>query len=211
MPYLPLTMRAPSRLAHFKREAANGKWVRPMTWRDVRFSTLSSTSDAGPGLNGKTPVWYAFSEQFPREQFADEVEGVRIDHTGWFCDDEQNEKARGIVAKLPHGRFLAGYAMEDSGQRVYFLDIHDSARDAALMADEHARVIAEDESAHSAKYDEARKLETDIEDAYARLRECLVLRHKACMAYVRDEIRELCETIRDKKGTLSGSYYADVL
>lgn len=206
--YPSLSIPAPTRLAMFKREAANGKWARPMTWRDVRFATLRSDGGSNQGFNDKTPVWYFHSgPQFRNEKFCDEVDGVRINHKGWFTDGEFCEDtSRGIIGSLPHGKFIAGYFLSMNGERVYFPELFDDETDAANMADEHARIIGEEESEHAAKFQAAQSLENEIEDSFTRLRECIVLRHVKCMDYVKSEIIDLIETIRDKRETLKTEY-----
>jgi hypothetical protein len=76
-----------------------------------------------------------------------------IDHTGWFTDEDQHDTLRGIVYRLPHGRgFLAGWAMQGMGECVtIWREVHKCERDAARMADEHARVAAEQEREYREK------------------------------------------------------------
>lgn len=168
--YPPLSMGAPARLALFKREAARPCWVRPMTWRDVRFATLKSSPGLDQGFDGETPIWYTQSgAEFRNERYCDDI-GVRgIDHRGWFTDDMQDEKVRGIVASLPHGRFLAGYITSVNDERVYFPDIFDDEKDAARMADEHARIAADNErewrERDDAEQREAEQREREQEEA----------------------------------------------
>ncbi len=203
--YPSLATKATLRLAMFKREASRTTWRKPMTWRDVRFATLRDASGLWQGLNDKTPVWYSHNgEQFRNERFADDV--LKSRHTGWFTDIDQSDTARGIVAGLPHGRFIAGYVLSMNDERVYFPEIFTDESDAAGMSDEHARVIAEQESEHTARFDAAQKIETEIADAFTRLRECICLRHIACMDYIKDEISELIESIRDKREELRANY-----
>jgi len=211
--YTNLTIGASERLASLRRTAAthsNREAVK--SWRDVRYSNLRNPSKLDAGFNGegrsRVPVWYGFDSFLRRETWCDEVEGIgrAIDHTGWFTDTHQSDKARGFIVALPHGKFLAGYHLSMNDERVYFADIHDSARDAALMADEHARVIAEAETEHAEKFDAATDLESEIEQSLKRLRECIVLRHTACLEYVRDEISELCESIREKREDLATNF-----
>ena len=212
--YPSLKMGAPARLALFKREAAKPRWMRPMTWRDVRFATLKSPTGLSAGFNGegraRVPVWYTHNAQstLSRETWCDEVEGVRIDHKGWFTDGEDcNETARGFIVALPHGKFLAGYFMSMNSERVYFADIHDSAEDAARMADEHARVIGESESEYQNRWRAASDIETLIEAQITRLRECLALRnHKSRFEYMRAMVHELLDGIRSNRETLATDY-----
>ena len=86
--------------------------------------------------------WYTHSgEQFRNERDACEV--LRMRHTGWFTDNYQDDTAVGIVASLTHGRYIAGYRWTSNDERVYFDDVFTNEDDAARMADEHARVFAE--------------------------------------------------------------------
>jgi hypothetical protein len=202
--YPSLAIGAKRRLELFRKEAAQKNWARPMTWRDVRFAKL--TSESGLTFNGEH--WYVHSAApvFNREQDAHDVEGIRIDHTGWFTDIHGDEKAVGIIAKLPRGRFLAGYRWTSNDERVYYPEIYADAIDAARGADSHAESFADIAREDSEKYEEARKLENKIEDSLIRLRECIVLRHSQCMSYVRDEARELVETIREARESLRTDY-----
>lgn len=210
--YLSLSAGAPRRLAMLKASASSNKWVRPMTWRDVRFMSFASDTGLSQGFNGtgkaEESVWTTHNPHaaLQRETFCDEVEGVRIAHKGWFTDTENSETARGIVSALPHGKFIAGYLWNCNDERVYFSEIFDSARDAAHMADEHARVFGEDEMEHSQRFQAAQYIESEIETALYRLRECVALRNKSCMQYVRDEISDLVSTIRASRETLRTDY-----
>ena len=202
---------AKSRLTYLRNRAAN---TSGHTWRDARAWNLKNWRTAycaglNQGFNGadgsKIPVWYSHKgPNFRSEKFADEVS--RIDHTGWFTNTDQSEKARGIVARLTHGRFIAGYHCDSNDERTYFPEIFDDEEDAARAADSHAESFAEMAREDSEKYDAARDLENTIDDSLQRLRECLVLRHRECMAYVRDEIAELIETIKDARHSLKTEY-----
>lgn len=161
--YPSLSIPAPRRLAMFRDEAASRTWARPMTWRDVRFATLRSEIGLGQGFNGATPVWYMHEGEDCFRRVRDAHEIVRLDHTGWYTDADENggnELAIGIVASLPHGRFLAGYRLTVNGERVFFPSLFIDERDAARMADEHARVIGEEES----EYQMTERARLDAED-----------------------------------------------
>lgn len=212
--HLNLAIGAPRRLAILKRafEQAHAKNAhhRSQSWRDMRYATFKDQSGAGlcQSYTKDGQSWYTQNgAQFRREWFCDEVpNGPRIDHTGWYCDAYGEKMARGIVALLPHGRFIAGYWMSGNDERVYFGEIFDAARDAALMADEHARVISEQEAEHNERFNAAQKLEDENEQAFNRLRECLALRNNACFTALRDEARELIETIKGNRETLATEY-----
>ncbi len=174
------------------------------------YCELSQGFDGSEGM-ARTPVWYCHTgEQFRHEIDCNKVTNSRIDHTGWYVDSDCSEMAIGIVAMLSHGRFIAGYRLTDSDERVYFPTVYsdkwEADREAAWAANEHARVFAERARESDEKFSEARQLEYDIDDALVRLRECIVLRHESCMEYVRAEISELCESIRTKRDDLTNNY-----
>jgi hypothetical protein len=200
--YPSLTIGAKARLAMFKREANKPNWVRLMTWRDVRFAKLTSSV----GLSRGRESWYSMdnAECFRREKYASDVISLR--YTGWYTDVYDNETARGIIVLLPHGRIIAGYEWSANGEKVYFPTIYSEEGDAAHAADGHAESFAESSREESEKYQAARDLESEIEDSLIRLRECVVLRHRKCMGYVREEIADLIESIRDKRETLATDF-----
>lgn len=81
-----------------------------------------------------------------RWQWADDVEGARIRHTGWYADECGFETIRGIVFRLPHGRgFLAGWSMGEGMASTVDFYVFDSERDAAYAADSMAERAAESE------------------------------------------------------------------
>lgn len=200
--YPPLSIGAKARLAAFKREAAQDKWVRPMTWRDVRFAKLTSPS----GIKSFTNAWYASNENaaLSRESRADDI--VALHAHGWFTDCDGHDTAYGIIARLPHGKIIAGYRWTGSTSTVYFPEIFTDVEEAARMADEHARCFAEASREHSEKCQAAQEVESRINDSLTRLRECIALRHRKCMGYIRNEIRELIEQIRDDRETLATEF-----
>jgi ribosomal protein L39E len=201
--YPQLKIGAKARLAMFKQEAMLPKWVRPMTWRNVRFATLKSHTGLDEGSNRNKPIWASYhGEQFRGEKDCHDVL-ERSRHKGWYSDVDCDETAIGIIARLTHGRIIAGYRWTANDERVYFPEIFDDENDAAHMADEHARVFAEDQQSYDVKFHEMCELESTIEGELTRLRECIALRHKACMEYVRDEITELVESIRDNREKLA--------
>jgi hypothetical protein len=184
------------------------------TWREARKygfgNWRAAYADFGQGLNNGEPVWYSHTgEKFRDEQYADEVTS-HLRHTGWFTDVDSSETARGIVGRLSHNRFIAGYEWSSNGERVYFGRVFADRGEACTYADHYAQVFAEEEVEHDRKCREARDIEDELECAVVRLKECIVLRHQKCMGYIREEIAELVETIRDKRETLK-TEYANVL
>lgn len=116
-------------------------------WRGARHWTMKNYATAycngiNQGFDGESPIWCIHGgEQFRNERDACDV--IRLRHTGWYTDSYQEETTVGIVASLPHGRFIAGYRRTSNDERVYFDDVFTNEDDAACMADEHARVFAE--------------------------------------------------------------------
>lgn len=173
--YPPLSIGAARRLAMFRAEALKPGWVRPMNWRDVRFATLRSDTGFGQGSDDKTAIWHTQSgaDYFRAVRYADEVYRG-ITHIGWFTDADEHggkETARGIVASLSHGRFIAGYELSMNDERVYFAQVFTNETDAARMADEHARVIGEQESEYQSQWREGNKLDSLIDEKLADVRE----------------------------------------
>lgn len=177
----------------------------PGDWRGARSTTLKGYEShyahrPSQGFNGtdryRVPVWYSFHLSGYFRSLRDAQEISRTFHKGWTADVDGGSSIVGIVVSLSHGRFAAGYRWTENGEHVIFSQVFDDETEAAQMADEHARVYAETCMEDSEKYDAARKLEYDIEDNLHRLRECIALRHRQCMTYVREEAAELITKIR---------------
>lgn len=218
--YLDLAIGAPARLRILR--AAAAVWdakhpharLRNPSWRAMRFGNLRS-SDEGLAQGSNTdsrgrsvPIWYTFEgDALPREQFADEVRDVRIEHTGWFCDPDLNETCRGIIAKLPHGRFLAGYHLMDSGETVWFAGLHDSARDAALTADKHARVYAEAEHEYQTRWQAAQNLQAENDEHQMQVQRLFALRHHRTLGQdARDEMAGHIEALRAGRESMAREF-----
>lgn len=217
--FFNLNIKAPIRLERMRRAFATHatrypncpEGHKPKSWRDIRGTTHDKVhiycGDLSRGMNNGEPIWYTHTgPAFRGEQYADEVAPRAINHTGWFTDVHQSGKARGIIARLPHGRVIAGYTWTDNGERVYFPEIFENEIDAALMADEHARVFADNCREDSEKQEAAREIESNIEEALSRVRECLALRNKPCFSELRDEARYLVEQVRKLRAELTSDY-----
>jgi hypothetical protein len=131
-------------------------------WRAARRYTLkdyeASYATLSQGVNGSQSVWYVHNgEQFRDERWADDCEGGPS-HNGWFtmadgeCFKDGTGICRGIVARLTHGRFIAGYWWGDNGERVYFPKIYDDEREAAQDADYHAERFADTARADNERF-----------------------------------------------------------
>lgn len=159
----------------------NGK-----TWRECRsygfHNWASAFAHFSQGANDGTPVWVTHTgEYFRDERFAHEVADIR--HNGWYTrHDSETFKdgsglARGIVARLTHGRFIAGYWWGDNGERVWFDAIYTDERDAARAADSHAEEWAEICRDDSERFDAMQMAEFDVEEKTTELQESIALRH----------------------------------
>ena len=212
--YLNLKIGAARRLGFLRNAAKRHNEKFPSgsaaTWRTVRYATLTQPGHLAQGMNGCAPIWYAHTgAAFPRETYADLcAEGP--DHRGWFTDAECDEKARGIVVRLPHGKFIAGYDWDCNGERVYFPEIFDSETDAAHQADGHAESFADDCREHDAKYREAQNLQTEAEDMAQQLAEKMALRNYRRFPDAREEARELLTELRELRQRLRDEF-ADFL
>ena len=212
--YLNLKIGASRRLGFLRNAAKRHNEKFPSgsaaTWRTVRYATLTQPGHLAQGMNGSAPIWYAHTgAAFPREEYADECyRGIR--HKGWFTDTYQEEKARGIVVRLPHGKFLAGCEWSANGERVYFPEVFVDESDAARRADSHAESFADACREHDAKYREAQKLQDDAEDMAHQLAEKLALRNDPRFPDAREEARELLTELRDLRQRLRDEF-ADFL
>lgn len=80
-----------------------------------------------------------------RWKWCDDV-ADNINHTGWFCDEYQDSKIRGIVLRLPKNRgFLAGWSMGEGMASELDYTIFDDEIVAAYAADRMAEHAAERE------------------------------------------------------------------
>ena len=105
---------------------------------------LSQGKDSA-GTRYECPVWYTHGGEYFRDEKDCHEVIVTMRVRGWHtgpCEGSR-DVAIGIVARLPHGRFLAGYRWTANDERVYFPGLFDDECDAARMANEHARVFAE--------------------------------------------------------------------
>lgn len=205
--YLNLDIRAPMRLGAL-RYAASQEPKRFEDWRAARQYGFGNWAAAycalDQGKNGETPIWYCHTgPAFRGERFADECENGP-DHTGWFSDVDQSEKVRGIVARLSHGRFIAGYHWSSNGERVYFPAVYTDETEAARAADSHAESYADDAREDSEKFEQARELEEKIARMEKSLRPRIYARNRSFTdrAEVRDDIREL----RDMRARLQSEF-----
>ena len=87
-------------------------------------------------------------QPFTRWKWCDDVV-PHIRHSGWFTDlHGDGEKIRGIVIFLPHGRFMAGWAMGEKMCATVDGKLYDDEVSAAYSADFMAENAAQREIEH---------------------------------------------------------------
>ncbi len=223
--YTDIRIGAKRRLAMLRKRADELNQRHPAmpgkaTWRDVRYCGFHNHRDArielSPAGGAGAPQWYCHAgPAFEREIFVDESEEARIDHSGWFTDTWQYNVIRGLIVRLPHGRFLVGHYEKDSGERVYYSELYDDERTAVYRADQLAQRVAEEQMDYHVRDQEAMNLAGKVRESKTRLRECLALRNHKCFSRVRDEVGGLVETIRNSMEELERDYadidYSDAL
>ena len=198
------------RLHFFK---AVGATLAGQYWKNARANmNAPEVSALSPGFNMKSngeryPIMHTFDgPQFRNEAWADEVDGVRMDHRGWFNDADCISTLRAFVYSLPHGRFGCGYADSDTGARVYLLEVHKDASSAAQSADYEARYHAEEEQRYSERWSEACILRDAIAELKEDTRRMFALRNMGTFEYCREEVRDNIDAIREKQKELKTDY-----
>lgn len=209
--YLNLSIGAPKRLAYLK--STNKDWRRVREWSFKNWEAAHCV--LSQGFNGvgpnKVPIWYSHHNPYFRNERPTHEVLTNMRHTGWFSDADCSETLHGMVASLPHGRFIAGYHMTMNGEQVWFDEVFDDVADAARMADEHARVQAEKEREYDQRWQEARSIsEDEIPAKLKRREECLLLAMSGIRREeYREEARGLKEEIRELRWKLKHDY-ADI-
>lgn len=83
--------------------------------------------------------------------------------TEWYCDEFGDQTIRGIILRLPHGRFLAGYSMGEGMASGVSAIVYADEDEARAAADEEARCAAESERDYQAE--EAARMEEEEREA----------------------------------------------
>ena len=198
--YPPLRHGAPARLAAFNREALKPGWVRPMSGRDVRFATLKSRTGFDSGRTFGAPCYYGFHVSGYFRDIRDAHDIVRSLPRGWYTDMHQDETAIGIVARISHGRFIAGYRWTSNDETVIFPQVYEDEDEAARAADSHAERFAEDSRDDSERFDAMSDAKTAADDAAEFLRDAWALRRQGRRSS--DQVREAIEALREARETL---------
>jgi hypothetical protein len=204
---------SPARLALLRRMATESQNNRnestrlaPNDWKGARRYTLNGYHSAyatlNQGGNDKTPVWYSHNGP----EFRGERRVIKIRPRlplGYYTDIDCDETAIGIVSRLTHGRFIAGYLWTLNGERVYFPEVFTDEDDAARAANSHAETFAESAREDSERFNAMQDAEQEAEDKLTELQKRIALRHKPQFGgfeAVRDaisELRQARETLAD--------------
>lgn len=132
-----------------------------------------------------------------RTVFAEQVEGVRIDHTGWYTDEFQDRKMRGVVVRLSHGRCFPAYQNSDNGGlMVDWSDRRDDAKDAARAADSFAEHAAEKEREYNEAW-QAGSRWSDLRETIADLRTAVMALTAHLRAIRHDPMPTVAAIIRE--------------
>jgi hypothetical protein len=148
----------------------------PLSTRLAEFKRTHGKRTCGPyyrtepSPNPRVGFFYLDSDFMPglRWEWADEVEGAHVNHTGWYCDEFQDSKIRGLVMRLPRSRgFIAGWSMGEQMASNLDYTVSDNAVDAARDADRMAERAAEDEREYQERENERLRLEDGAEETGA--------------------------------------------
>jgi len=129
-------------------------------------------------------------------------ESRAIDHTGWYADSHQSALIRGHVLQIPARRgecqyIPATYCNDWDGVTVYLSEICDSKLDAAKMADEYARIEAEQCREQDAQYCAESEIDAKREEVIFARRECLrLLREMRPLRTRGEDVPAICRTLR---------------
>jgi len=132
---------------------------------------------------------------------------IKLNHTGWFTDNDNNETCHGLVLQLParDGKeiYLCGVndPNNDDAGFVAFRKCEwaDNKEDAARWADRMAERYAESEREHDAKF----HAEQDIEQARERI-VAIRLDLRSLITSTRESVLKprVCEAVRDQMKSL---------
>lgn len=139
-----------------------------------------------------------------RVEYADDISGAGIHHTGWFCDQFQDGVIRGIVVRLTHGRMLAGWSMGEGMASLIDCDeVFMDEIEAARCADGLAESAAKSEREYQERWSAAQELNDAAQEAQEQIRRLWSARHNEA---VRDLIRACIITARDSREQLRNEY-----
>ena len=182
------------RLDQYRREAAAGKWARPLTWRDTRRHHSNPWGAPRPNnVRGRRGEIYTDSlEQYGHDLGAAADLFPRLfDHAGWYADNYQDALIVGHVVRIrcPRGTLYVPATMctDWDGTTHYMAaaelvprgsgkEDHDAARrEAARSADHYAEREAEEAREDSARQQAAAQIEEARAEIHSVNRQALAL------------------------------------
>lgn len=172
-----------------------------------------NSENVGTKYEKKTPIWYAHSGAvFRGERFAQDVTNddhcrAAVDHNGWYGDVDGNRLYMGLVARLSHGRFIAGYYCDDNNERVYFDEIFTDEYEAARFGDSEAEKVAEVDREYDERWRAAQEIADEIEQALPNIKRNFALRNHPDLGQdCRDELSLDITVLRNLRDTLANEY-----
>lgn len=172
------------RLQQYRREAATGKWARPLTWRDTKQHHPSAwgAPRANNARGKKGEIFTDSIDQYGVDLGpAGKLFPRMFDHSGWYADNWQDALIVGHVCRMrsPRGTlYIPATRNTDCDGTVHYIndaelvprgateDDHDKAcREAARSADHYAEKEAEECREYYAKD----RAEQDILEARAEI------------------------------------------
>lgn len=149
-----------------------------------RFRPLDSSRPHGLHV-----AWIESGDEIGARWLGPADKSARMDHQGWYANSFQDETTRGVVYRLPHGRFVAGASdpwncdKDGFGPFLMGREVFTDEREAALAADRLAEI-----------YEEFLREDDAKQQAEAQIEE-----KRAEVASLREDIRELIAGIRESK------------
>jgi len=192
-------MGAKRRLELFRKEAQKPTWVRPMTWRDVRFATLKSDSGLSRGFN----LMAQCGTPSARSSMANATRtkcSRRCATRDIFTDCEGDAKAIGSspgAAWSMAGGFTAGPTTTNGFTTATSTT---AERDAAQAGDSHAEAFAELERKSDEHFQDMSRAEGRVEECESDLRNALDARHAS--HYWREHAHERIANLREARAEL---------
>lgn len=95
-----------------------------------------------PKPNNRDSIGFYLENDGMRWQWCDDV-NTSIRHSGWYCDEYGDQKIHGIVIRLPHGKYLAGWSMGQGMASEIEYSLFDNAEECARYSDGLAEIAAE--------------------------------------------------------------------
>lgn len=173
--------------------------LQPGDWKAARHWGLESYDRAYGLFSQGCTGWHShFGEYFRSERECSE---------GWYTDVDCSETAIGIIGRLSHGRFIAGYRWTSNNERAYFPEVFSDEYDAVNAANEHAHVFAEEARDDSQRFVDMTLAELDVELKTAEVEKAVALRHRAKFGGF-DRVRRCIDELRESRETLADAVRA---